>query len=151
MSHLECACSVTQSCLTLATPYSVARQTPLSLGFSRQEYWSGLPFPCPGDLPNPVIEPGSPALQADSLLTELGEKPYLVRLGKLHPCLNPTLLLCLCSRAARYGWEKPYTSCCLVPFSISHLSSGELLVLPWNPTTFSLVHSHFHIPGFLFL
>ena len=42
--------------------------------FSRQEYWSGLPFPSPGDLPNPGIEPGSPALQADSLLTELQGK-----------------------------------------------------------------------------
>ena len=41
------------------------------MGFSRQEYWSGSPFPSPGDLPNPGIEPGSPALQADSLLTEL--------------------------------------------------------------------------------
>ena len=41
------------------------------MGFSRQEYWSGLPFPSPGDLPNPGIEPGSPALQADPLLTEL--------------------------------------------------------------------------------
>ena len=45
------------------------------MGFSRQEYWSGLPFPSPGDLPNPGIEPGSPALQADSLLTELPGKP----------------------------------------------------------------------------
>ena len=43
----------------------------LLVGFSREEYWSGLPFPSPGDLPNPGIEPGSPALQADSLLTEL--------------------------------------------------------------------------------
>ena len=46
---------------------SAARQTPLSMGFSRQEYWSGLPCPPPGDLPNPGIEPRSPALQADSL------------------------------------------------------------------------------------
>ena len=46
-------------------------EAPLSMGFSRQEYWSGLPFPSPGDLPDPEIEPGSPALQADSLLTEL--------------------------------------------------------------------------------
>ena len=44
--------------------------------FSRQGYWSGLPFPSPGDLPNPGIEPGSPALQADSLLTELQGKPH---------------------------------------------------------------------------
>ena len=46
-------------------------QAPLSVGFSRQEYWSGLPFPSPGDLPDPGIEPRSPALQADSLPTEL--------------------------------------------------------------------------------
>ena len=57
---------VTKSCLTLVTPWTVARQAPLSMGFSRQEYWSGLSFPSPGDLPNPGIEPGSPALQADS-------------------------------------------------------------------------------------
>ena len=50
------------------TPWSVARQAPLSMGFSRQEYWSGLPFPTPGDLHDPGIEPVSPALQADSLL-----------------------------------------------------------------------------------
>ena len=62
---------VAKSCLTLATPGTVARQAPLSMGFSRQEYWSGLPFPSAGDLPNPGIEPRSPALQADSLLTEL--------------------------------------------------------------------------------
>ena len=48
----------------------VAHQSPLSMEFSRQEYWSGLPFPTPGDLPDPGIEPGSPALQADSLLSE---------------------------------------------------------------------------------
>ena len=43
-----------------ATPWTVARQAPLSMGFSRQEYWSGLPFPSPGDLPNPGIEPREP-------------------------------------------------------------------------------------------
>ena len=46
-----------------ATPWTVAYQAPPSMRFSRQEYWSGLPFPSPGDLPNPGIEPGSPALQ----------------------------------------------------------------------------------------
>ena len=50
------------------TPWAVACQAPLSMGSSRQEYWSGLPFPSPGDLPNPVIKHRSPALQADSLL-----------------------------------------------------------------------------------
>ena len=62
---------VAKSHLTLATPWTVTCQAPLSMGFSRQEYWSGLPFPSPGDLPNPGIKPRSPASQADSLLTEL--------------------------------------------------------------------------------
>ena len=53
----------------------VARQAPLSMGISRQEYWSGLPFPSPGDLPDLGIKPGSPPLQADSLPTELQGKP----------------------------------------------------------------------------
>ena len=50
--------------------WTVACQAPLSMEFSRQEYWSGLPLPSPGDLPNPGVEPGSPGLQADSLLSE---------------------------------------------------------------------------------
>ena len=50
-----------------ATPWTVAYQASLSMGFSRQEYWSGLPFPSPGDLPSPGIEPGSPASEADAL------------------------------------------------------------------------------------
>ena len=51
------------SCVRLvATPWTIASHTPPSMGFSRQEYWSGLPFPSPEDLPNPGIEPGSPAL-----------------------------------------------------------------------------------------
>ena len=66
---------VAKSCLTPATPWSVVLHAPLSIGFSRQEYWSGLPFPSPGDLPDPGIEPRSPALQADSLPTELPVKP----------------------------------------------------------------------------
>ena len=53
-----------------ATPWTVAYQAPPSMGSSRQECWSGLPFPSPGDLPDPGIEPGSPALQADVLLSE---------------------------------------------------------------------------------
>ena len=55
---------------SFVTPWTIARQSPLSLGFSRQEYWSGLPFASPGDLPNPGIAPGSPALQADALPSE---------------------------------------------------------------------------------
>ena len=53
----------------------VARQTPLAMGFSRQEYWGGLPFASPGDLPDPGIEPGSPALESDALTSEPPGKP----------------------------------------------------------------------------
>ena len=52
------------------TPWTVAYNAPLSVGFSRQEYWSGLPFPSPEDLPDPGIEPGSPTLWADALPSE---------------------------------------------------------------------------------
>ena len=52
------------------TPWTVAQQAPPSMEFSRQVYWSGLPFLSPGDLPNPGIEPRSPTLQADALLSE---------------------------------------------------------------------------------
>ena len=54
----------------IATPWNVTYQAPPSMGFSRQEYWSGLPFPSPGELPYPGIKPGSPTLQADALLSE---------------------------------------------------------------------------------
>ena len=54
---------------------SVALQAPLFMGFSRKKYWSGLPFPAPGDVPNPGIEPGSPSLQADSLPPKPPGKP----------------------------------------------------------------------------
>ena len=63
-----CVCAQLLSCVWLyVTPWTVTHQTPLSMGFFQQEYWSGLPFPSPGDLPNPEIKPGSLALQADSL------------------------------------------------------------------------------------
>ena len=67
------------------TPWTVAHQAPPSMEFSSQEYWSGLPFPSPGDLPDPGIEPGSPALQADVLqsgnLLELQEEGKKIVLG----------------------------------------------------------------------
>ena len=68
LSHFSCV----QICVTL---WTVAYQAPQSLGFSRQEYCSGLPFPTPEDLPNPGIEPRSPTLQADSLPAESQGKP----------------------------------------------------------------------------
>ena len=60
------------------TPWTVARQASLSMRFYRQEYWIGLPFPSSGDLPDPGIEPGSPALQVDSLLAQLQGKPMYI-------------------------------------------------------------------------
>ena len=59
-----------------AIPWTVAYQASLSMKFSRQEYWSGLPFPSPGDLPDPGIEPGSPASEADALTSEPPGKPF---------------------------------------------------------------------------
>ena len=66
-------------CLKLfVVPRTVVGQAPLSMGFSWQEYWSGLPFPSPGDLSDPGIKPGSPALQADSLPSKPPGKPYSI-------------------------------------------------------------------------
>ena len=65
-----CVCELLSCVQLFATPWTVARQAPLSMEFSRQEYWSGLPFPSPGDLPHPGTELRSPALQADSLPSE---------------------------------------------------------------------------------
>ena len=75
--YLELCVLVAQSYPTLCDPMDcTACQALLSVGFSRQGYWSGLPFPSPGDLPNPGIEPGSPALQSDALPSELLGKPW---------------------------------------------------------------------------
>ena len=76
-------CSVAQSCLTL---WTVAHQAPLSMGFSKQEYWSRLPFPPPGDLPHPGIKPVSPALAGGVFIPE---PP-----GKLHNDAHKSLCIC---------------------------------------------------------
>ena len=67
------------------------------MGFSRQEYWSGLPFPSPGDLPDPGIEPGSPAFQTDTLTSEPPGKPSLIKTLQWvsHPPPLPILPLCV--------------------------------------------------------
>ena len=77
---LFCALSVISDS---ATPWTVARQAPLSMRFFRQEYWIGLPFPSPGDLSNPGIKPMSPALQMDSLSSEPPGKPKNTGVGIL--------------------------------------------------------------------
>ena len=79
-----CACSVAQLCLTLCDPMGCSLPNSSILGFFRQEYWSGLPFPSPGDLPNPGIEPRSAMLGVDSLPTEPPGKPSKnTRVGNL--------------------------------------------------------------------
>ena len=70
-----CVCVCVSRVPLFMTPWIVAHQAPLSMEFSRQEYWSRLPFPSPGDLPNPGIEPWSPASQAGSLPFELQGSP----------------------------------------------------------------------------
>ena len=84
MKVKESESEVAQSCPTLCDPHpwTVAHQAPPSMGFSRQEYCSGLPFPFPEDLPNPGIERRSPALQADALTSQLPGK--LPGAGILH-------------------------------------------------------------------
>ena len=88
-----CVCVlVIQLCLTLVTPWTVAHQDPLSVGFHRQACWSVVSFPSPGDLPDSRSEPRSPALQADSLPSEPPGKPS----GKMRQDLKTTLgVLCV--------------------------------------------------------
>ena len=86
-----------------ATPWTIAHQAPPSMEFSRQEYWSGMPFPSPGDLPNLGIEPGSPALQADALPSELPGKYQIQNICSSHwlfPCNS--LLVSLMNPAHQY-------------------------------------------------
>ena len=68
---------VAQLCPTLCDLWTVAHQAPPSMGFSREEYWSGLPFPSPGDIPDPGIEPRSPTLQADALTSHHQSPTYM--------------------------------------------------------------------------
>ena len=74
MNHC-CVMKLLSRVQLFASLCTVAYQAPPSMGFSRLEYWSGLPFPSPGNLPNPGIEPGSPAFQADTLTSEPPRKP----------------------------------------------------------------------------
>ena len=129
------------SCTVMS--YSVIPQTtacpaPLSMEFSRQEYWSGLPFPSPGNLPDPRIKPGSPALQADSLPTE--------PLGSLVAKLCPTLCDAMdCSPLGFYVYEIPsqeYWSGFLMPNLNASLCNSRLTPTssPRTVTSYFLPH-----------
>ena len=85
--YYVCGGLVAKSCPTLVTPWTVSHQGSLSMGFPRQEYWRGLPFPSPGDLPYPGIKPRSPSLQAEALLSEPpGKPPFASYLPQLLNC-----------------------------------------------------------------
>ena len=88
-----------------ATPWTVAYQAPPFMGFSRQECWSGLPFPSPGDLPNPGMEPRSPALQADSLPSELPmQETRIQSLGQENPLEKG-----MATHSSILAWRTPWT------------------------------------------
>ena len=92
-------CMCTQLCLTLWDPWTVAHQAPLPMEFSRQEYWSGLPFPTPGYLPNPGIEPASPALAGRFFTTVPPGKPVILVLTTFHKLNIQPILLASSNRA----------------------------------------------------
>ena len=88
---LLCACSVAQACLTLCSPMDCSQPAPLSVGFSRHEEWSALPFPTPGNLPDPEIEPmspASPALAGRVFTTVLPGKHYYYWALISKPCFK---------------------------------------------------------------
>ena len=108
--YLLCPCMGAQSfqsCWLCATPWTVAHQAPLSMGFSRQEYWGGLPRPPPGDFPNPGIEPTSPespALQADSLPLSHQLYPWWISIWLLHWSTVTLGFLCIFNIQLRTSW-----------------------------------------------
>ena len=88
ISDISVSCSLMSD--SFATPWTVARQAPLSMKFSWQEYWSGQPFPSPGNLPNPRIEPRSPAFLADSLSSQPPGKHFsthYIKCKTIKPCI----------------------------------------------------------------
>ena len=114
-----------------ATPWTVAHQTLPSMGFSRQEYWSGLPFPSLGDLPDPGIEPGFPALQADALLSEPPGKPGM---------LPETFRKCLSVPRASYSKQGCAWGCPLLS-SAHHFRGNWPLGPVWELLFLALVGS----------
>ena len=126
------------------TPWTVAYQAPQSMEFSRQEYWSGLPFPSPGDLPNPGIEPGSPALQADALPSEPPGKPKTKSRDLPKTCyeLQVELVLCL----GDIDLER--CSCLLTPWISTRLA--QILGVSMNTVhlPFGTSDKHLQLPDF---
>ena len=110
--HTPLFVCVSRSAVPFVTPRTEARQAPLSMEFSRQEYWSGLPCPSPGDLPNAGPEAGSPALQGDSLPSEPPGKP-------IHCLTTPRFYLSF----LLFGiWRVSYRGSCVYHFGIWRVS-----------------------------
>ena len=114
---LSCFCRVWLFWLTL---WTVAHQASLSMGFSRQEYWSGLPFPSPGNLCHPGIKPGSPALQWDPLPTEPPRKPIL----SMGDCLNQHSLWGREKKTLIQPWEWHHSCISLICNELTLYVSG---------------------------
>ena len=149
-----------------ATPWTLAHQAALSMGFPRQEYWDGLPFPSPGDLPDPRIEPRSPALQADALPSEPPGKHFIhsrvcmsIPVFPIHPTfLTPLVsthlfsmsvsLFLLCKSVHLYHFSRVHINALIydICFSLSDLLHSVWLSL--GPFTF-LQMAQFH--SFLWL
>ena len=106
------------------TPWIVTHQAPPSISFSRQEYWSGLPFPSLGDLPDPGIKPGSPALEADTLTSEPPGKPHILA--------NPIYHLsgCVLVQAAKLLHKPPDWSSCF--YTVAVLMCSVASVYSWQ-------------------
>ena len=126
-----CTGVVAKSCPTLAIPWTIACQASLSMGFSRQEYWSGLPISSPEDLPNPGIEPRSPALQSGTRLL-YSSRNCTVRFGEGND--NPLQYSCLENPMDREAWQ-----------AIVHGIEKESDMSEWLIFSLSL-HTYFNKP-----
>ena len=120
----------------------VARQAPLSIGFSRQEYWSELPCPPPGDLPNPGVKPGSPTLQADSLPSEPPGKPKTCTVSDLYHYYGCSRIQPIFNlRAALKSSQETTSLICIKRFSgvLNGVSLAQEDVIAFPPTVRSLL------------
>ena len=119
------SCPVVSSVWLFTTPWTAAHQAPLSTGFPRQEYWSGLPFPSPGDLPHPGIEPRTPALRTDSLLSEpQGLEPIRTQEKDVIQSTHLSISLDLLGHQEAH-WGATAKRCSINPHSNEHSSYSE--------------------------
>ena len=136
---------------SFAIPWTVTQQAPLSIGFSRQEYWNGLPFPSPGDLPDPGREPVSPALAGRFFTTESPRKPWYILANTKFLPLNDNLLESTDFKAYYYqysditvGWKlinlRPLTGlwCSILVKEFIVFFSYSFILFGWKEENFGL-------------